>query len=113
MMREAGYTAAEMKSAGYDAKRLNEAGYDVAEACDAGFTAAQMCAAGYAAGGLRKWGYTALDLREAVRRAALGLKPARLLSAVLAHICPLPMQSRSHRPRWCDTALVSTRRATI
>ena len=67
MMRDAGYTAIEMKKAGYDAKRINAAGYSAQEASDAGFTVPQMYAAGYAAGGLRKAGHTALVLREAVR----------------------------------------------
>lgn len=84
-MREAGYTAVEMKAAGYEAKRVSDAGYSANEASEAGFTVPQLFAAGYAAGGLRSAGHTALALREAVRRLSSSeFEPSALSRSTIA-----------------------------
>ena len=84
-MREAGYTAGELKHGGFELKRLLAAGYDATEATSAGWTLDQLRGAGYEAKDLRKAKHSATAMRAAgfeiehLKRA--GFSPAELQEA--------------------------------
>ena len=84
-LREAGFSAAELKAAGFTAAELRDAGFSAAELRAAGFSAAELRAAGFSAEELRAAGFSAEELRAAGFSAeellAAGFSPEELLAA--------------------------------
>eukprot|EP00434_Breviolum_minutum_P033346 symbB.v1.2.029506.t1/scaffold3240.1/size60461/1 len=71
-LKDAGFSAAEMKKNGYSAKDVKDAGFSAAEimkvgysAKDAGFSAKDLKDAGFSAKQMRKNGYSAKDVKDA------------------------------------------------
>jgi intracellular multiplication protein IcmE len=64
-LRNAGFTAAELKNAGFSAKDLKDAGFSAKELKDAGFSAKDLKDAGFSAKDLKDAGFSAKELKDA------------------------------------------------